>query len=54
MIVDVVIVNSVMWAEGWERGEGGKSHRVGQLLPDRGPGWMGICHQEREASLSSK
>ncbi len=54
VIVDVVIVNCVMWAEGWERGEGGKSHRVGQLLPDRGPGWMGICLQEREASPSSK
>ncbi len=31
VIVDVVIVNSVMWAEGWERGERGKSQRVGQL-----------------------
>jgi hypothetical protein len=40
MIVDVVFENSVMWAEGWERGERGKSQRVGQLLPDRGPsGW---------------
>jgi hypothetical protein len=28
-IVDVVIVNSVMWAEGWGRGERGKSQRVG-------------------------
>jgi hypothetical protein len=26
---DVVIVNSVMWAEGWERVERGKSRRVG-------------------------
>jgi hypothetical protein len=25
VIVDVVVVNSVMWAEGWERGERGKS-----------------------------
>ncbi len=25
MIVDVFVVNSVMWAEGWERGERGKS-----------------------------
>jgi hypothetical protein len=24
VIVDVVSVNSVMWAEGWERGERGK------------------------------
>jgi hypothetical protein len=29
-IVDVVIVDSVMWAEGWERGERAKSQRVGQ------------------------
>jgi hypothetical protein len=29
VIVDVVIVKSVMWAEGWERGEMGKSQRVG-------------------------
>jgi hypothetical protein len=29
VIVDVVIVNSVMWAEGWERGERDKSQRVG-------------------------
>jgi hypothetical protein len=53
VIVDVVIVNSVMWAERWERGERGKSQRVGQLLPDRGPGWMGI-HHEQEADLPSK
>ncbi len=25
VIVDVVLVNGVMWAEGWERGERGKS-----------------------------
>jgi hypothetical protein len=30
-----------MWAERWERGERGKSQRVGQLLPVRGPEWMG-------------
>jgi hypothetical protein len=36
MIVDVVVVNNVMGAEGWERLKGGKSQRVGQLLPDRG------------------
>ncbi len=45
VIVDVV-VNSVMWVEGWERGERGKSQRVGQLLPGRGPEWMGIRHHE--------
>ncbi len=54
MIVDVVIVNSVMWAEGWERGERGKSQREGQLLPDRGPKSMGICHHEQETGPPSK
>ncbi len=54
MIVDVIIVNSVMWAEGWERGEWGKSQRVGQLLPDRGPEWMGIRHNEQETGPPSK
>jgi hypothetical protein len=51
MIVDVVIVNSVMWAEGCERGERGergKSQSEGQLLPDRGLEWMGIRHHEHE------
>jgi hypothetical protein len=54
VIVDVVVVNSVMWAEGWERGERGKSQRVGQLLPDRVPEWMGICHYEQKTGPSSK
>ncbi len=54
VIVDVVIVNSVMWAEGWERGERGKSQRVGQLLPDRRPEWMGIRHHEQETGPASK
>jgi hypothetical protein len=54
VIVDVVIVNSVMWAEGWERGERGKSQRVGQLLPDRGLEWMGIHHHEQVTGLPSK
>ncbi len=45
-IVDVIYVNSVMWTMGWERG---KSQGVGQLLPDKGPGWMGIRHHEQEA-----
>jgi hypothetical protein len=26
------------------RGEGGKNQRVGQLLTDKGPEWMGIRH----------
>ncbi len=54
VIVDVVIVNSVMWAEGRERGERGKSQRLGQLLPDRGPEWMGIRHHEQETGPPSK
>ncbi len=28
--------------------------RVGQLLPDTGPEWMGICHHEQGTGLSSK
>jgi hypothetical protein len=57
VIVDVVIVNSVMWAEGWgrgERGERGKSQRVGQLLLDRGPEWIGIRHHEQKTGPPSK
>jgi hypothetical protein len=54
VIVDAVIVNSVMWAEGWERGERGKSHRAGQLLPDRGPEWIGIRHHEQKTGPPSK
>jgi hypothetical protein len=38
VIVDVVIVNSVMWAEGWERVERGKSR-----------GW-GSCYQTGDRS----
>ncbi len=53
-IVDVVYVNSVMWTVRWERGESGKSQGVGQLLPDKGPGRMGICHHEQEAGPPSK
>ncbi len=54
MIVAVFIVNSVMCAEGLERGERGKSQRVGQLLPDRAPGWMGIRHHEQDTGPPSK
>ncbi len=54
MIVDVVVLNSVMWADGWERGERCKSQKVGQLLPDRGPEWMAICHHEQETGPPSK
>jgi hypothetical protein len=54
VIVDVVIVNSVMWAEGWVRGERGKSQRMGQLLPDRGQEWIGIRQHEQETGPPSK
>ncbi len=54
MIVAVVVVNSVTWAEGWERGERGESQMVGQLLPDRRPKWMGIRHYEQETGPLSK
>jgi hypothetical protein len=37
-----------------ERGERGKSQGVGQLLPDKGPGWMGIRYHEQEAGPPSK
>jgi hypothetical protein len=54
VIVDVVFVNSVMGAEGWERGEKGESKGVGQLLPGWGIGWMGIRHHKQEADPPSK
>jgi hypothetical protein len=54
MIVDIVFVNSVMGAEWWKRGEKGESQGVGPLLPDWGPGWMGIRHHEQEAGPPSK
>ncbi len=38
----------------WERGERGKSQRVGQLQPGKGPEWMGIRHHEQETGLPSK
>ncbi len=47
MIVDVSVVNSVMGLKGWERGEGGLNQGVGQLLPGKGPEWMGIRHHEQ-------
>jgi hypothetical protein len=53
VIVEVVVVNSVLQAERLERGQRDKSQRVGQLLPDRGPEWMGICHHEQETGPPS-
>ncbi len=41
---------NVGWG-GWERG---KSQRVGQLLPSRGPESMGICYHEQETGPPSK
>ncbi len=41
-------------AEGVERGERGKSQRVGQLLPGKGPEWMGIRHHEQNTGPPSK
>jgi hypothetical protein len=43
VIVDVIYVNNVMWTVGWER-----------LLPEWGPGWMGIRHHKQEAGPPSK
>ncbi len=36
--VDVIIVNSVMWAEGWERNERVKSQRGGAFATRQGTG----------------
>ncbi len=54
MIVDVVIVYSVMGLQGWESGEGGQNQWVGQLLPGKGPEWMGIRHHEQNTEPPSK
>ncbi len=51
MIVDVVIVNIVMGLIGWERGEGGQNQGVGQLLPGKGPEWMGTRHMSKTPDL---
>ncbi len=37
-----------------EKGEMGKSQGVGQLLPEKGPGWMGIRQHEQKAGPASK
>jgi hypothetical protein len=54
VIVDVNVVNSVMWLKRWGRGEGSQNQRVGQLLPDKGPEWIGICNHEQNIRLPSK
>ncbi len=38
----------------WERGGRGKSQRVGQLLPGKGPEWMGIRHHGQDTGPPSK
>ncbi len=38
MIVDVVIVNSVMWAEGWEQGEREQKQKGGAVVTRQGTG----------------
>jgi hypothetical protein len=51
VIVDVILVNNAVWVgKGWK----GQKPRVGQLMPDREPGWMGIRHHEQEAGTPSK
>jgi hypothetical protein len=37
-----------------ERREGGQKVKGGQLLPVRGPEWMGIRHHEQDIGLPSK
>ncbi len=39
-----IVISGLM---GWEMAERRKSQRVGQLLPDWGPEWMGIRHHEQ-------
>jgi hypothetical protein len=56
VIVDVVVVTEY-GLKGWERGERGeRGQKVKgwQLLPSKGPEWMGICHHEQDIGLPSK
>jgi hypothetical protein len=55
VIVDVVIVDSVMWAEGWERGERGKSQGWGRCYQtgDQG-GWEFVTVNKKLALQVSK
>jgi hypothetical protein len=53
-IVDVVIV---IWhgPEVWEEVRGGDwKVREGLLIPDKGPGWMGIRYHDQDVDLPSK
>ncbi len=38
VIIDVIIVNSVTWAEGWERGERGQKPKGGVVVTRQGTG----------------
>jgi hypothetical protein len=49
--VDVVVVNCVMGLKGWEKGKGGKKQGVGQLLPGKGPEWIGIATTSKASDL---
>jgi hypothetical protein len=55
VIVDVVIVNSVMWAEGWQRGKRGKSQGWGSCYQtgDQG-GWEFVTTSKKLALQVSK
>jgi hypothetical protein len=44
----------MMWAEGVGKGWGGLKVKGVQLLPGKGPQWMGIRHHEQNIGLASK
>jgi hypothetical protein len=46
-IVDVVVIIQY-WPRGCEGVRGDWKVRVGQLIPSKGPEWMGICHHEQD------
>jgi hypothetical protein len=49
------IVNSnIVWAKGQEGVRGDWKVRGGQLIPGKGPEWMGIRHHEQDIGLPSK
>jgi hypothetical protein len=52
-IVVVVIVHNIIWAKGWEGVRGDWKVRGGQLIPGKGPEWMGIRHHEQDSGLPS-
>ncbi len=44
----------IVWAKGAGRGYGGLDSKEGQLIPGKGPEWMGIRHHEQDSGLPSK